>query len=105
MLTSAEKRFIKYWEEQREGGKVKYYLLYIIVGTFIAVLSLFFLYSLFISPAFRLRFGVVAIAIMAPIMVTVITVTTWSRNEKKFKHIIKREMREGQLQDNGGQSV
>ncbi len=102
MLTSAEKRFIKYWEEQRVGGKVKYYLLYIIVGTFMAVLGLFFLYSVFISPAFRWRFGVIAILVAAPVLVTLITVMTWSRNEKKFKEIIRREMREGEREENSG---
>lgn len=105
MLTPAEKRFIRYWEEQRTGGKIKYYLLYILIGTFIAILCLFFLYSLWISPIFTLEFGLVAIAITAFVAVTLITVITWHRNEKKFRNIIQREIQEGQMKDESEGSV
>jgi tryptophan-rich sensory protein len=99
VLNSAEKRFIKYWEEQRTGGKYKYYLLYIIAGTFISVLILSFVYSLVISHTFSLDWGVLPILIVSFILVTVLTIVTWDKNEKKFKAIIKREVREGQQQD------
>ena len=99
MLNSAEKRFIKYWEEQRTGGKVKYYLLYIIAGTFISMLILSFVYAVVISSTFGLDWGVVPILIVSFILVTVMTIVAWDRNEKKFKAIIKREIREGQQQD------
>lgn len=99
MLNSAEKRFIKYWEEQREGGKVKYYLLYIIVGTFISMLILSFVYSIVISHTFSVDWGVVPILITSFVLVTVSTIITWGRNEKKFKAIIKREIEEGRAHD------
>ena len=99
MLNPAEKRFIKYWEEQRTGGKYKYYLLYIIAGTFISVLILSFVYSLVISHTFSLDWGVLPILIVSFVLVTVLTIVTWNKNEKKFKAIIKREVREGQQQD------
>lgn len=99
MLNPAEKRFIKYWEEQRTGGKFKYYLLYIIAGTFISVLILSFVYSLVISHTFSLDWGVLPILIVSFVLVTVLTIVTWDKNEKKFKAIIKREVREGQQQD------
>jgi hypothetical protein len=99
VLNPAEKRFIKYWEEQRVGGKYKYYLLYILAGTFISVLILSFVYSIVISSTFSLDWGVLPILIVSVILVTVMTIVTWDRNEKKFKAIIKREIREGQQQD------
>lgn len=99
MLNSAEKRFIKYWEEQRTGGKYKYYLLYILAGTFISVLILSFVYSLVISSTFSLDWGVVPILIVSFVLVTVLTIVAWDKNEKKFKAIIKREVREGRQQD------
>jgi hypothetical protein len=99
VLNSAEKRFIKYWEEQRTGGKYKYYLLYILAGTFISVLILSFVYSLVISSTFSLDWGVLPILIVSFVLVTVLTIVAWDRNEKKFKTIIKREVRQGQQQD------
>lgn len=99
MLTTKEKRFIKSWEEQRVGGKLKYYLLYILAGTFIATLVLSFLYSIIISAFFHIGFGLIAVIVISFLLVTFLTITTWDRNEKRFKSIIKREIQEGQKQD------
>ena len=95
MLTASEKRFVKSWEEQRQGGKVKYYLLYIIIGSFPAVLVLSFLTSLF--GAFS---KLIWITIPVSFLVSIIyTVRTWAANEKKFKAIIQREINEGMRRD------
>jgi hypothetical protein len=99
VLSKEEKRFIKYWEEQRIGGKYKYYLLYILAGSFIGIIVLFFLYSLFISPYVRVNFSFLFIIVFSVSLVTFITVYTWNGNEKKFRSIIKREIEEGQRQD------
>lgn len=96
MLTASEKRFIKSWEEQRQGGKVKYYLLYIIVGTFPAILVLSFLASLF--GAFSKLWITIPLSFVVS---TVYTIRTWAANEKKFKAIIQREIHEGMLRDEG----
>ena len=92
MLTATEKRFIKYWEEQRDGGRVKYYLLYIISGTFVAILVLSFL-SLMLSFGFPENLWWIIIGSFS--LVTLATVLTWWSNEKKFKKIIQREIRKG----------
>ena len=96
MLTTKEKRFIRYWEEQRKGGKWLYFLLYIPVGTLIVLLILpIVLSALFLSfPG-----GLLALAICSLVLVTPIVLFTWTTNEKKLKTIIKREVREGQLKD------
>ena len=88
MLTPAEKRFIKYWEEQRKGGRISYSLLYILAGTFIASIV-----CTFISMMFGLGFPeyVPLIVLISFVSVTVATIATWSVNEKKFKRIIERE--------------
>jgi hypothetical protein len=94
VLTATEKRFVKSWEEQRQGGKVKYYLLYIIIGTFPAILVLSFLASLF--GAFTKLWLTIPLSFAVSI---VYTIRTWANNEKKFKAIIQREIREGMLRD------
>jgi ABC-type multidrug transport system permease subunit len=96
MLTATEKRFIKYWEEQRKGGRVKYYLLYILAGTFVAILVLSFLLLMFgLDLANTLWFIIVG----SFVVVTTATILTWMINEKKFKGIIQREIREGMQKD------
>ena len=99
MLTASEKRFIKSWEEQREGGKVKYYLLYILMGTFVSTLVLSFLTQV-------LGMGLVEnlwlIIIGSFSIITIATVFSWWQNEKKFKGIIQREIREGMKRDEKG---
>jgi hypothetical protein len=97
VLTASEKRFVKSWEEQRQGGKVKYYLLYIIIGTFPAVLVLSFLASLF--GAFNKLWITIPLSFVVSI---VYTVRTWAANEKRFKAIIQREIREGIDRDEKG---
>jgi len=92
VLTVTEKRFIKHWEEQREGGRVKYYLLYIISGTFVAILVLSFL-SLMLGLGFPENLWWIVIGSFC--IVTVATVFTWWLNEKRFKKIIQREVRQG----------
>lgn len=96
MLTAAEKRFIKSWEEQRQGGKVKYYLLYIIVGTLPAILVLSFLASIF--GFFHKLWITITLSF---IIVIIATIRSWAANEKKFKGIIQREIKEGMLRDEG----
>ena len=96
MLTATEKRFIKYWEEQRIGGRVKYYLLYILLGTFIASLVISFLTQVL---GLGLPENLVKIVIGSFCIVTTSTVFTWWFNEKRFKGIIQREVREGMKRD------
>jgi hypothetical protein len=96
LISTSEKRFIRYWQEQRTGGKWSYYALYIIVGTFIATLIL----STFLFLFFRVVFGSFTfwVALSAGFVFScVATIITWSSNEKKFKLIIRREMDNGEL--------
>jgi uncharacterized protein YacL len=96
VLTASEKRFIQSWEEQRKGGKVKYYLLYIIAGTFVGTLI-----SSFLSAVLALGFpdNLVWIVVVSFLIVTVATIVSWGRNEKKFRSIIQREIKQGMEKD------
>jgi threonine/homoserine/homoserine lactone efflux protein len=99
VLTASEKRFIKSWEEQRTGGRVKFYLLYIILGTFIATLVISFLTQVL---GMGLPENLVLIVICSFCIVTIATILGWQRNEKRFKRIIQREIREGMRKDAEG---
>lgn len=98
MLSAKEKRFIKYWEEQRAGGKLKYYLLYIIAGTLVGTLT-----SMFLSVMLWGLPMIIITSVGSLVLVTILTIVTWSSNEKKFKQIIRREIQQGQLQDEKGE--
>ena len=93
MLSVTEKRFIRYWQEQREGGKLSYYTMYILVGTFMATLII----STFLFLFFQIIFGSIAFwsGLLAAFVISVVAaVTSWTRNERKFKELVKREMKE-----------
>jgi hypothetical protein len=96
MLTATEKRFIKYWQEQRKGGRFQYYLLYILAGTFIASIVLSFLSGMFLA-GFPENLPIIIMSSF--LIVTIATMLTWTNNEKKFKAIIQREIREGKQKD------
>lgn len=92
MLSAQERRFIKYWEEQRTGGMRPYLTLYILAGTFISVIIVFFLFSIL---GISLETYIWLVPTISVVAITSISVATWKRNEKKFKGIIKREMENG----------
>jgi hypothetical protein len=98
MLSAKEKRFIKYWEEQRKGGKYAYYLLYILGGTFIISLLIFILLLFILQVSFA---AVMLWTVPATgfVLAVVLTLFTWQSNEKKFKRIIRREVDQAKLLD------
>ena len=98
MLTATEKRFIKSWEDQRQGGRMKYFLLYILAGTFIITIIASFLTSMFAS-GFPENIWLIVIGSFS--FATIVTILTWYANEKKFKAIIQREIKEGMEKETG----
>lgn len=96
MLTTTERRFIRHWEEQREGGKLSYILLYSIVGTFIVTLIL----SVFLVLFFQIVFGSFpfwTVVLSGFIISLASSWISWNRNERRLQDIIRRE-----IQSNGG---
>jgi Fe2+ transport system protein B len=91
LLSASEKRFVRYWEEQRLGGRWSYYTLYIIIGTFIGTI----IFSTFLFLFFQVVFGSLSfwVALLTAFLISsVATVYTWGYNEKRFKKIIRREI-------------
>ena len=91
MLTTTERRFIRLWQEQREGGKLSYILLYSVVGTFIATIIL----SVFLVLFFQVVFGTFPfwIVVLSGFLISLVSSwLTWNRNEQKLKKIIHREV-------------
>lgn len=87
MLTPKEKRFLKYWEEQRKGSKVGYYALYIFIWFFVYALSLFFIFNNFIyieQNKIRTLYVILAVATGLSVATTHLI---YNRNELKYRKI------------------
>ena len=101
MLTTTERRFIRLWQEQREGGKLSYILLYSVVGTFIATIIL----SVFLVLFFQVVFGTFPFwfVVLSGFLISLVSSwVTWNRNEQKLKKIIHREVDADADSPNGG---
>ncbi len=93
MISAKEKRFLKYWEDQKTGGKWQYILIYTIGWSFI----LFFvpLAASFVIDMYA-AFKLYQLPLWAAILVAVIlgftgSVYFWDRNEKKYRTIREKE--------------
>ncbi|MFT3822314.1 MAG: hypothetical protein QM731_00290 [Chitinophagaceae bacterium] len=96
MLTTKEKRFLKYWEEQRQGGRWSYYALYIFGGTFVATIVIYLVWSMLAPyPIGQLWL----IPASGAVIMAAITHFSWQNNEKRFRMIIRREINDGKLRD------
>ncbi len=92
MITSAEKKFIRDWEIQKEGPKWKYYLQYIIAWSTVSFLSIFFVLKLIMSD--RSMGGWTSFYIVSPLsllLAVIITHFVYQTNERKSKSILGRE--------------
>ena len=90
-ISPAERRFIRYWEEQRQGGKTAFVAVY----TF-GYLIIIFMTGVAIGLFTGLRFvttplllGMAAASLTGAFMVSL---WQWKRQQQKFSRIIKREI-------------
>jgi uncharacterized membrane protein len=88
MLSKEERRFIRSWEEQRQGGRRAYYLLYIIAGSVILTIGVSFVMAMI---RFALPKNLWAIPIISLLIAVFLTHYSWVKNERKFKVLIRRE--------------
>jgi ABC-type multidrug transport system fused ATPase/permease subunit len=96
MLTKEEKRFIRYWEDQREDGQLSYFLQYTLVGGFI--MSLFVFITLFFFLNFYVSvFILITVPVCCIIASSLLTHYSWVKSENRLKRIIKREVNQGKL--------
>lgn len=92
-ISTAERRFLREWEMQRQGSRVGYYALYMAMWTIICMLSLFFVmnyFDLIIKKSSTVTFFFMLI--VSVIFAAIFTHYVWSRNEKRFKALINREI-------------
>lgn len=94
-ISKDERRFLRYWEEQRKGSRFGYYTMYILIWFFTSMLCLFFLLNNFVTFG-KTDIKVLYLIIILSIVISVsFTHFTYWRNEKRFKKIIKREVEDG----------
>jgi ABC-type bacteriocin/lantibiotic exporter with double-glycine peptidase domain len=87
MLTTEERRFLRDWEIQRKDGKRAYFLLYIIVGSIVGTIGVFFIMSMIHFGRPKLLWPVPVISFILTCLYTVIS---WNRSEKKWKKLIRK---------------
>ena len=92
-ITSAERRFLRQWEEQRKDGKAKYITVYTI-GLSVMFMALTVVFGFFTSLPFFQPDWLIMIGIASITSAFLVSASNWSRSEKKFKKIIQREMAE-----------
>ena len=96
MLSADEKRFIRYWEDQRKDGNLSYYLQYTLIGGFI--ISLFVFITLFFFLNFYVTLFILLIVPVCSIIASfLLTHYSWVKNENRLKRLIKREVSLGKL--------
>lgn len=93
-VTKEEIRFVESWKEQREGSKIKYYLLYTLAWGFVATLSCFFIIiflgGISIIPIAKDNHKI-AVIIGAGIVLGFITsVIAFNVNEKRYQKILEK---------------
>ena len=99
MLSPQKKRFKRYWEDQRKGGKWKYILVYTL-GWGIITFFLFFPVFLFIfnlSDLLHLdRLPIWVALLLAFALGFAYSVFSWYSNEEKWRVLEQKEMRPDQ---------
>lgn len=89
MLSAKDKRFIRYWEEQREGGKWKYILTYTIGG---GVLVFFIPVTLFYIMGMLQFYKLVSFPIWALVIIALLisfagSLYFWHTNDDKWRSL------------------
>lgn len=87
MLSAKEKRFLRYWDDQRAGGVVKYVLPYTLAWSLILFL-LPLAISTFINVLNFLHFNLLPVWIAIVLAVFTgfaIAYYSWNKNEKKWR--------------------
>ena len=92
-ISTEERRFIRYWEEQRKGGKASYVATYT-VGYFIVVFMSGVAIGLFTGLRFVTAPLLIGLAIVSLLLAILLGFYQFSQGQKKFRKIIQREIAE-----------
>jgi hypothetical protein len=90
-ISSDERRFLRSWEEQREGGKAGYVATYTFGLTFVIFLSSIAV-GLFANLPFIKLYLLVIISVASLVSAFFISVVMWNTKQKRFRDIINREL-------------
>ena len=103
MITPEDRRFLKQWMEQREGGKKSYLLHFVLVGAFIFTLIISVITFLFFQVVFGtwLFWLILGIGFLGSYLLVLLS---WNKNEKRFKVLVQRlkEYLEAKKEEDGG---
>lgn len=98
MISAEEKRFIRSWQDQRNGGLMSYFIMYSLIGTLVVSLFtfvvLFFFLQIYISVPI-----LIIVPVSSYILSCIVTYYVWKKNEKRLKTLIKREVEAGHQMD------
>jgi len=102
MVSADEKRFLRYWQDQRTGGKLSYYLQYTLIGAFI--ISLFVFVTMFLLLNYYVTtFILILVPSCCVLASLILTHYSWVKNENKMRKLIKREVNQSRLK--GGDQI
>lgn len=93
MISAKEKRFLKYWDDQKTGGKWQYILIYSLgwsIIIFILPLAFSFVYDMYTGDKiFQLPLW--ATIVLSVVLAVAVSFFSWHRNQKKYNKILKKE--------------
>lgn len=92
-ISTEERRFIRYWEEQRKGGKASFVAIYTF-GYFIIIFMMGVALGLFSGLRIVTIPLISGLAIISLLGAVVLSFWQWQRHQKKFARIIQREIAE-----------
>lgn len=91
-ITADERRFLRYWEEQRKGGRGSFLVAYG-VGLFILIYMGFVAIGLFAGFPFVKPVWLLLIGITAVTGSLIWSFYLWNSRQKEFRNIIRREVK------------
>mgnify|MGYP001765604794 CR=1 FL=1 len=95
-INTEERRFIRHWEEQRQGGKTAYIATYTF-GYFIVLFMVGVALGLFSGLRIVRINMLVGLGIVALVGAVFVSFLQWNNGEKKFRRIISRIVEEDKV--------
>ena len=96
-ITTDERRFMRHWEEQRQGGRRAYLAIYTF-GYFFVLFMMGVALGLFSGLRFVQKPMLIGLGILSLAGAFAVALYQWRRGEKKFHRIISRVMEEDKLE-------
>jgi protein-S-isoprenylcysteine O-methyltransferase Ste14 len=95
-INTEERRFVRYWEEQRQGGKPAYIATYSF-GYFVVIFMVGVALGLFSGLRIVRLNMLIGLGIASLVGAVIVSLWQWNKGEKKFRRIISRIVEEDKL--------